>query len=393
MNTSVKKWPTWAFAALSVALVLGCANDPTDVDDDEPDDLIPPATVTDLQVVAPTPASLTLQWTAPGDDGAEGFASSYDLRRAQEMITPENFADAVRIDLENPPLPPGVAEDVTVDPLEQGQTYYFALKAYDDAGNVSGLSNCAHGTCLMEQVITIPDANLKQLLRESLQVPSGDFHLSDMLRLVDLAGNEKEIVELTGLEAALNLKIANLLGNQISDPAPLGQLPNLEALNLGMNQLTDLSSLQDLTSLLQFGCGQNQVTDISIIAGMTQLRSLSIHFNPLVDLSPLETLDLLTEINLSGLGLTDLMAISGKTTLRFVTANGNQISDITSLATLTELEEVYLGYNQLTDLVPLVDNAAFAAGDHLDARNNPLSPVALDEQIPALEARGVTVVY
>jgi len=392
MNASLKMWPAWAFVVLTAALVLGCSDDPTDIDEDEPADLIPPATVTDLHVVAPTPASLTLQWTAPGDDGTEGFAQSYDLRGAQEAVTPENFADAVRIDMEHPPLPPGVTEDVMIDPLEQGQTYYFALKTYDDAGNVSGLSNCAHGTCPVEQVINIPDANLKQLLRETLQVASGDIHLSDMLRLVDLAGNEKGIVALTGLETALNLKTANLMGNQINDPAPLGQLPNLEALNLGKNQLTDLSSLQDLTGLLQFRCEHNQVTDISAVAGMTQLRMLFIHYNPLEDLSPLETLDLLNEINLSGLELADLTAISGKTTLRSVMALNNRISDITTLATLPELEGVYLINNQLTDLAPLIDNAAFAAGDHLDVRSNPLSQVALDEQIPTLVARGVTVV-
>ena len=393
MNASVNRWPAWALVVVTAVLVFGCANNPTDVDDDEPDDLIPPATVNDLHVTASTPSSLTLQWTAPGDDGTEGFAQSYDLRGAQEAITRENFADALRIDLENPPAPPGVTEDVVINPLEEGQTYYFALKTFDDAGNVSGLSNCAHGTCPLEQTIIIPDANLKQLLRDSLQVPSGDIRLSDMLRLVELEGNDKGIVEVTGLETALNLKIANLLGNQISDPAPLGQLPNLEALNLTMNQLNDISSLAGLTGLLHFGCGQNQLTNLSVVAGMTQLRSLSIHNNPVADLSPLAPLDLLTEINLSGLGLNDLTVISGKTSLRFVGAGGNLLSDITTLAALPELEDVYLAYSQLTDLTPLVANAAFAAGDHLDVRGNPLAPVALDEQIPALIARGVTVVY
>ena len=126
---------------------------------------------------------------------------------------------------------------------------------------------------------------------------------------------------------------------------------------------------------------------------MTQLRSLSIHYNPLVDLSPLEKLAQQTEINICGLVFTDLSVNNGKTALRIVAASGNQISDIGALATLPDLEGVYLLSNQLVDLAPLVDNSTFAEGDHLDVRGNPLSQTALDVQIPALIARGVTVLH
>jgi len=211
MNALAKQWFGWAFYALTIVLVLGCSSKPTDadIDEDEPEDLTSPATVTDLRVVSPTPTALTLAWTAPGDDGSDGFAVSYDLRGAQEPITEDSFASAVRIDLDDPPLPPGETEDVIIEPLEQGQTYYFALKAYDDAGNVSAMSNCACGTCLIEQTINIPDANLEQLLRETLNVPTGDIHLSDMLQLTELAGNGRDIAVVTGLEVAVNLRIVN----------------------------------------------------------------------------------------------------------------------------------------------------------------------------------------
>ena len=393
MNSASIRRPVRVCVVLVAILMLGCSDQSTDIVDDEPEDHVPPATVTDLRVLSPTPTSLTLRWTAPGDDGDEGFAVSYDLRGAIGPITGENFDGAVAVDLENPPLPPGATESETIDSLEPGQSYFFALKTRDDAGNVSGLSNCAEGFCPEEQTIQIPDAALEALLRQSLQVATGDLHLSDMLRLIELAGNEQGIADVTGLETAANLKIANLLGNQISDPSPLGQLPGLEALNLTMNQLTDLSSLQDLTDLVQFGCGQNQLTDVSVVSGMTRLQSLSIHANPLTELPLLENLTQLTEINLGGLDLTDLSVLDGRTTLRILVASGNRIDDISALAALPELESVFLAYNQITDLAPLVGNVGFAQGDQLDVRGNPLSSTALEEQIPALTVRGVVVEY
>ena len=384
-----------AFAALTLIFMLisGCSQDVTDVVDDEPEDLTPPSRVTDLRVVAPTPSSLGLRWTAPGDDGDEGFAVAYDLRGAEEVITGENFGAAVEIILEGSPLPPGTTEEVLIDSLEEGHEYFFALKARDDSGNVSELSNCAQGTCLIEQAVAVPDANLRQLLQETLGIQGEDFFLSDMLQLISLSGNDRDIADLTGLEAAANLRNVNLLGNQISDPSPLGGLVGLEGLNLTMNQLTDISALQDLTGLIHFGCGQNQLTDVSVVSGLTQLQSLSIHSNPLQSLPSLESLALLTSINIGNLGLTDLALIENRVLLQYLIANGNQISDLEVLAAFPDLREAYLSHNQITDLAPLVGNTAFAEGDQLDVRSNPLSQVAIEEQIPALLARGVTVAY
>src|SRR3989344_173512 len=45
-----------------------------------PPDSIPPAAITDLTASNPTVNSITLSWTAPGDDGNAGTASVYDLR-------------------------------------------------------------------------------------------------------------------------------------------------------------------------------------------------------------------------------------------------------------------------------------------------------------------------
>lgn len=51
-------------------------------------DTVPPAAVADLAVKAAGIRSVTLAWTAPGDDGKIGTASAYDLRYATAPADP-----------------------------------------------------------------------------------------------------------------------------------------------------------------------------------------------------------------------------------------------------------------------------------------------------------------
>lgn len=86
-------------------------------------------------------ASLTLNWTAPGDDSLTGRASAYDLRFAFDPITPATFQYAVRVIWAPSPAAPGTRQSVTLDNLSTAQVYYFAIKTRDQAGNWSALSN------------------------------------------------------------------------------------------------------------------------------------------------------------------------------------------------------------------------------------------------------------
>ena len=49
--------------------------------------------------------------------------------------------------------------------------------------------------------------------------------------------------------------------------------------------------------------------------------------------------------------------------------------------------------NQIEDIGPLVANTGLGEEDWVVLRDNPLSEMARKEQIPALEARGVNVIY
>ena len=111
-------------------------------------DTTPPANVTDLSVSGATTNSLTLIWTAPGEDGNNGTAAEYDIRYATSNIDNETWEFAIQASGEPAPEPAGSNETFVVGGLASATTYYFALKAGDDAGNWANLSNIAHGATL-----------------------------------------------------------------------------------------------------------------------------------------------------------------------------------------------------------------------------------------------------
>lgn len=106
-------------------------------------------------------ASLDLSWTAPGDDGVQGRATSYDLRYSTIAINSVNFLAAVRVPNLPPPSPAGSSETFKVSGLLPGTTYYFALNSGDDAGNWSGISNVAIRTAAA--VVDVPAGGLPPL--------------------------------------------------------------------------------------------------------------------------------------------------------------------------------------------------------------------------------------
>lgn len=82
----------------------------------------------------------TLSWTAPGDDGTTGTATSYELRRSTGPITVANFESAQLVST-YAPQSSGSTECVEFFGNQPCQAWWYALRTYDDVGNVSPLSN------------------------------------------------------------------------------------------------------------------------------------------------------------------------------------------------------------------------------------------------------------
>ncbi|MDP2342320.1 MAG: fibronectin type III domain-containing protein [Deltaproteobacteria bacterium] len=109
------------------------------------DDLVAPGPIADLavdvDVLVPTLSSITLVWTAPGDDGGSAgtAASAYRLR-----ITPAGGEPVESLLRGVVPQNAGARESFVVTPLAEGTGHRFVIIAVDELGN--GLdSNEAEG--------------------------------------------------------------------------------------------------------------------------------------------------------------------------------------------------------------------------------------------------------
>jgi hypothetical protein len=111
-----------------------------------------------ILLFTPTPvhsqvSSITKTWTAPGDDGGIGTATSYEMRYSSTKPDTTTIASfnawwsAANLVPNMPaPLIAGTSQSVTITPgsgFLTGRTYYFVMRSTDDSGNVSPFSNVA----------------------------------------------------------------------------------------------------------------------------------------------------------------------------------------------------------------------------------------------------------
>ena len=86
------------------------------------------------------PGNVILTWTATGDDGYEGTATEYDIRWSFSELTEDNWNEANEIYGEPTPDTAGSPESMLIPNVPCG-TYYFGIKARDEAWNWSSLGS------------------------------------------------------------------------------------------------------------------------------------------------------------------------------------------------------------------------------------------------------------
>lgn len=98
--------------------------------------------------LAPAPSradTISLTWTAPGDDGTAGRGSAYELRFSEQPLsgtdTTSWWNGASTAGILPPPAAAGTRESYVLSGLATGSTYYFVLRTADEAGNWSAYSN------------------------------------------------------------------------------------------------------------------------------------------------------------------------------------------------------------------------------------------------------------
>ncbi len=198
--------------------------------------------------------------------------------------------------------------------------------------------------------VSIPDAELAAVIRETLELPAGAAITVDAMRnLTELKTSLLGIADLTGLEHAVNLEVLDLWGTGVSDVSALENLTNLEWLYLGWTAVSDVSALENLTNLEWLRLGDTAVSDVSALENLTNLVELAL--------------------------------------------SGTAVSDVSALENLTNLEVLWLSFTDVSDVSPLLGLSLPGdwTGKGLTLWDCLLSYASIHTHIPALQAKGIEV--
>ncbi|MCW7462139.1 fibronectin type III domain-containing protein [Leptospira limi] len=101
-------------------------------------DTVAPSGVTAFSATALNSESIQLNFNATGDDGSNGAASSYEIRRSTSPIPDDNACDLASI-VPNQISPVLALSPITfvVSGLSHNTVYHFCIRGYDDVGNRS----------------------------------------------------------------------------------------------------------------------------------------------------------------------------------------------------------------------------------------------------------------
>ena len=123
--------------------------------------IVPPAAVIDLAVTRVTSVSMDLSWTATGDDGLIGQATSYVIKMSTSPIDASNFDAATTVSGAPTPGAPGTPQSMEVTGLSSSTSYYFAMKVEDENMAASPISNVVSATT--EGPDTTPPSDITDL--------------------------------------------------------------------------------------------------------------------------------------------------------------------------------------------------------------------------------------
>lgn len=266
---------------------------------------------------------------------------------------------------------------VDVSPLGELGNLRDLQLPYNQIADVSPLTALTQLEVLNVSVNRIVDAS-----------PIGE--LSNLRRLLISAN---PIADLSPLVKLTNLRELRLTYNRLEDWSPLADMTGLESLLLDVTGLAEVSVLAGLTNLRHLHLSRNRIADPGPLSQLTNLRSLYLTKNQIGDVSALVGLTRLTHLYLAENEVIDLSPLSQVGDLKYLFLEHNRVVDVSPLMSLGQLVGVQLEGNQIEDIGPLVENAGLGEEDWVVLRDNPLSEMALEKQIPALQARGVNVIY
>ncbi|HYV86050.1 MAG TPA: S8 family serine peptidase, partial [Patescibacteria group bacterium] len=128
-------------------------------------DTVPPGPIGDLAAIDSGSGWVRLSWTATGDDGAAGRASSYDVRYAAGTLDPAHLDAAAAFANRLVPAAPGAAETLEVTGLAPSTAYAFAVRARDEWDTAGPPGNVVTATTLAAPTLASSPPSFSVALR------------------------------------------------------------------------------------------------------------------------------------------------------------------------------------------------------------------------------------
>ncbi|MBK8442449.1 MAG: leucine-rich repeat domain-containing protein [Sphingobacteriales bacterium] len=223
------------------------------------------------------------------------------------------------------------------------------------------------------QIVNIPDPNFKNALLS--HNPAIDTNSDNEIQVAEAEATDslylfnKNITDLMGIEAFLNLQHLNCLGNELTI-LDVSDLLNLQHLDCGYNQLTSLD-VSDLVNLEYLRCSSNQLTSL-VVSDLPNLQSLWCWSNQLTSLT-LANLPNLQKLACSSNQLTSL-EVANLPNLQSLHCYQNQFTSL-ALNDFPNLQDIDCSHNELTSL----NIADLINLQSLDCSNNQFTSLALND--------------
>jgi internalin A len=150
------------------------------------------------------------------------------------------------------------------------------------------ISSCKNNLSDSESdAVIFHDLNFENLIRETINKPTGKITAIDMLSISILRGYQKNISQINGIEYCTTLKELYLGDNSIEDLSPLSNLTELRNLSLHQNDIVDLNPIINLVKLKSLVLADNKISNIDPLSDLTNLYFIKIGGNSITDIQPL----------------------------------------------------------------------------------------------------------
>ena len=251
--------------------------------------------------------------------------------------------------------------------------------------------NPIYETPIADVEIVFNDRFLEDVIRAKIKKSLGSVYVSDVAQITSLTARVEGIRNIEVLRYFTSLEVLDLYGNRISDLSPLSDLTNLKELDISRNYVGFLDktggtgmNLQPLSSLVRLeilSADENGITDLSPLAGLVNLKKLSIEGNVVSSMEGLSRLTQLEEIRAGKNHITDISQLEGLVNLKTLSLESNcfiekepyaekGLADITALESLTSLRWLNISYNYVNSLEPL---SKLPNLEYLNASNNSIT--------------------